>query len=109
MLTTQTGLAAGPIRSAFNYLISTGQSVDPDGTFASHTPSDPRVLIVPMVDFSSINGNSQVPVKGFAALWLVSVDGNQNIQTYFINQIAPGGSPDTTATNYGAYQVALIQ
>jgi hypothetical protein len=109
LLTTQTGLAAGPIRSAFNYLISTGQSVDPGGTFASHTPSDPRVLIVPMVDFSSINGNSEVPVKGFAALWLVSVDDNQNIQTYFINQIAPGGSPDTTATNYGAYQVALIQ
>jgi len=108
LLTTQTGLATGPIRSAFNYLLSTGQSVDPTGTFASHTPNDPRVLIVPMVDFSSINGNSQVPVKGFAALWLVSIDSNQNIQTYFIYQVAPGGSPDTTATNYGAYQVALI-
>jgi hypothetical protein len=59
LLTTATGMATGPIRSAFNFVINEGQSVDPGGTFASHTPTDPRVLIVPMVDFSSINGSSQ--------------------------------------------------
>src|SRR5512146_3010600 len=41
LLTTETGLATGPIRSAFNYLISEGQSVDPSGTFADHEPTDP--------------------------------------------------------------------
>jgi len=109
LLTTETGLATGPIRSAFDFLINEGESEDPGGTFASHTPTDPRVLIVPMVDFSSINGNSQVPVKGFAALWLISVDNQNNIQTYFIDQVAAGSTPDAGATNYGAYKAVLIQ
>lgn len=109
LLTTETGMDTGPIRSAFNYLINEGQSVDSGGTFAAHTAMDPRVLIVPMVDFSSMNGNSQVPVKGFAALWLVSVDAQANINTYFIKQVAAGSSPDPSATNYGAYKAVLVQ
>jgi hypothetical protein len=110
-VTTETGLAVGPIRSSFQFLINAGQNSDPGGTFASHTATDQRVLIVPMVDFSSINGNSQVPVKGFAALWLVSDDSNNTIQTYFINQVAPGSTPDIsgTSTNYGAFEAVLIQ
>jgi Flp pilus assembly protein TadG len=111
LVTTETGLSVGPIRSSFNFLITAGQNSDPGGTFASHTATDQRVLIVPMVDFSSINGNSQVPVKGFAALWLVSDDSQNNIQTYFINQVAPGSTPDITgtSTNYGAFEAVLIQ
>jgi hypothetical protein len=109
LLTTQTGLAAGPIRSAFNYLINEGLSVDAGGTFSTHTPTDPRVLIVPMVDFGGINGNSQVPVKGFAALWLVSVNSNNDIAAYFIQQVAPGSTRDSTANNYGAYKAVLVQ
>ena len=109
MVSTETGIAAGPIRSAFNYLLNQGQSVDPGGTFADHTPTDPRVLIVPMVDFGGINGSSQVPVKGFAALWLVSVDSKNDIRTYFIDQVAPGSVPDGSASNFGAFQVVLIQ
>ena len=108
-ITTEPGQKVGPIRSAFNFLINEGQSVDPGGTFASHTFNDPRVLIVPMVDFSTAKGRSQVLVKGFAALWLVSVDNNDNIQTYFIDQVAPGSTPDSTAPNYGAYKAVLIQ
>ena len=109
LLTTDTGLATGPIRSAFNFVINEGQSVDPGGTFASHTPTDPRVLIVPMVDFSGINGSSQVPVKGFAALWLVSVNSQNDIHTYFINQVAPGSTPNNMVQNFGAYKAVLIQ
>jgi hypothetical protein len=111
LVTTETGLSVGPIRSSFNFLITAGQNSDPGGTFASHTATDQRVLIVPMVDFSSINGNSQVPVKGFAALWLVSDDSQDTIQTYFINQVAPGSTPDITgtSTNFGAFEAVLIQ
>lgn len=108
MISTETGLSNGPIRSAFNYLIDEGQSVDAGGTFASHAATDPRVLIVPMVDFSSINGSSQVPVKGFAALWLVGFASNGDIQTYFIKQVAPGSTPAPAATNYGAYKAVLV-
>ena len=109
LLTTATGMATGPIRSAFNFVINEGQSVDPGGTLASHTPTDPRVLIVPMVDFSSINGSSQVPVKGFAALWAVSVNSQNDIHTHFINQVASGSTPNKMAQNVGAYKAVLIQ
>jgi hypothetical protein len=109
LVTTETGLAVGPISTAFNFLITEGQSADPGGTFASHTATDPRVLIVPMVNFSNINGSSQVPVMGFAALWLVGMDANGNISTYFIDQVAPrGGSPNPNSTNYGAYETVLV-
>ena len=108
-ITTEPGVAAGPIRTAFNALISEGQSTDPGGTFSSHTFNDPRVLVVPMVDFSTAQGSSQVLVKGFAVLWLVSVDGKNNVQTYFIDQVVSGGTPQGGATNYGAYTAVLIQ
>lgn len=108
-VSTETGIEFGPVQTAFDYLISEGQSVDPGGTFANHTLTDPRVLIVPMVDYSSINGSAEVPVKGFAALWLVSIDSNNNITTYFINQVAAGSTPDSTASNFGAYNAVLIQ
>ncbi|MGH7914200.1 MAG: pilus assembly protein TadG-related protein [Candidatus Binataceae bacterium] len=109
LVTTETGEDTGPIRTAFRYLLSAGQNVDPNGTFATHTAADPRVLIVPMVDFGGINGNSQVPVMGFAALWLVDIDSQNNITSYFINQVAAGSTPDITATNYGAYKSVLSQ
>jgi Flp pilus assembly protein TadG len=106
---TEPGLKTGPVGGAFQYLIDDGQSVDPGGTFANHTRNDPRVLIVPMVDFSNINGSSEVPVKGFAALWLVSVDSKNDIQTYFISEVAPRSTPDPDAQNFGAYKAVLIE
>lgn len=106
-LLTEPGVNMGPVRSAFQYLIDSGTSVDPGGTFASHTFNDPRVLIVPMVDFSEVNGASQVPVKGFAALWLVGVDSKNDIETYFISEVAPSSTPDPTAPSFGAYKAVL--
>jgi hypothetical protein len=50
-----------------------------------------------------------VPVKGFAALWLVSVNSQNDIQTYFINQVAPGSIPNKMVQNFGAYKAVLIQ
>lgn len=108
-LLTEPGIQAGPIRTAFQSLLSEGQSFDPSGTFANHQFNDPRVLIVPMVDFSSVNGASQVPVKGFAALWLVGVDSKNDIQTYFISEVAPQSTPDPNAQSFGAYKAVLIE
>jgi Flp pilus assembly protein TadG len=108
-ISTEPGQKVGPVKGAFDYLINQGRSFDAGGTFANHKPGDPRVLIVPMVDFSSPNGSSLVPVKGFPALWLVSVDGNSNISSYFIDQVAAGSTPDPNAGSYGAYKAVLIQ
>jgi hypothetical protein len=108
-LATEPGIKAGPVGEAFQYLIDRGRSMDPGGTFSNHTRNDPRVLIVPMVDFSSINGRDEVPVKGFAALWLVGVNSKNDIQTYFISEVAPHSIPDSNAMNFGAYKAVLVE
>lgn len=104
---TEPGMAMGPIRTGFQYLLDEGTTEDPSGTFSDHTVNDPRVVIVPMVDFSAVNGSSDVPVKGFAALWLVGLGSGNQVETYFISQVAPDSTPSTTASDFGAYRAAL--
>lgn len=108
LVQTNPGMSSGPMSTGFQYLLDEGLSQDPGGTFAIHTVSDARVLIVPMVDFSEVNGSSQVPVEGFAALWLVGFSSRNQVETYFISQVAPNSTPDATASNFGAYRAVLI-
>ena len=110
-LNTETGNVVGPTSQAFNYRLSAGQTNFPSGTFQTHDLNDPRVMLIPMVDWSGINGNSQVPLKGFAMMWTVSEDQQGNITCYFIQQSIPQGVPDTTnsATNTGATTPILLQ
>src|ERR1700730_9737722 len=79
MLTTETGQMVGPTRSAFNTRLTAGTDGYPNGTFADHSIDDPRILTVPMVNYANINGNSQVPILGFAELWLVGIDSHETI------------------------------
>jgi Flp pilus assembly protein TadG len=109
LLNTETGVMAGPTRSAFNARLSAGQTADPSGTYENHTLTDARVATVPMVDFANINGKSQVPVIGFAELWLVSMDNKENITTYFIKQVADGQPGSGEGCGFGACQVVLIR
>jgi Flp pilus assembly protein TadG len=109
MLTTETGDVVGPTSQAFNYRISEGQTNFPSGTFQSHDLNDPRVMLIPLVDFSDINGNSQVPLKGFAMMWVVSEDQQGNITCYFIQQSIPQGVPDSTGSDTGATTPILLQ
>ncbi len=95
-------------RAAFNARLNAGTDGYPNGTFADHSIDDPRILTVPMVNYANINGNSQVPILGFAELWLVGIDSHETISTYFIKQVA-NGTPSATAPNYGAWQVVLIK
>lgn len=109
MLNTETGNVVGPTSQAFTYRISEGQTNYPSGTFQSHDLNDPRVMLIPLVDFSDINGNSQVPLKGFAMMWVVSEDQQGNITCYFVQQSIPQGVPDPTASNSGATTPILLQ
>ncbi|MGH7947881.1 MAG: hypothetical protein ACREQF_01465, partial [Candidatus Binataceae bacterium] len=61
-----------------------------------------------MVDFGGINGHSEVPVRGFAVLWLSSVaSSGKAITAYFIQQTVPGSEPGSGGTNFGAFRVVL--
>ena len=109
MLNTETGNVVGPTSQGFSYRVSAGVTNYPSGTFQSHDLNDPRVMLIPLVDFSGINGNSQVPLKGFAMMWGVSEDQQGNITCYFIQQSIPQGVPDTAASDTGATTPILLQ
>jgi Flp pilus assembly protein TadG len=106
---TKTGVMDGPVKSGINARISAGLSSDPDGTFSSHTLDDARVMLVPMVDFAGINGSSQVPLKGFAEVWLVGISGGGSklgINVIFIDQVVPQAKPGN-GQSFGAWIVVL--
>ena len=108
LVATQTGEMEGPTTSAFQTRIDSGQCGFPDGSYENHSLNDPRAVTVPIVNFSDINGKSQVPVEGFARIWLVGVDQHSDITAIFLQEIVAGGSPGGTS-QYGGYEAVLIQ
>lgn len=109
-LQVEPGNMQGPTQTGVNYRISEGESLDPSGTFADHQLNDPRVILVPMVDFSGVNGRSStVPVKGFAELWIDSIGGSGTISAYFIDQTAAGTQAQAGVDSFGTYKPVLTQ
>ena len=97
-LDTEPGNVVGPTNQGFQYRISMGRNQFSTGTFQNHDLNDPRVMLIPLVDFSNINGRSQVPMMGFAMMWIVSIDGQGTITCYFIEQTVPNAQPDPTSS-----------
>jgi len=93
LVPTETGAMQGPTKSAFNALLNAGLDAFPSADVTIHTPTDPRLVTVPLVDFTQVNGNSDVTVKGFAQLWLTGpIDKNGNINCVFVQSTIPSGS-----------------
>src|SRR6185437_8709727 len=65
-LTTQTGVNGGNIKNGFQDRM---KGLDQPNSF---TPTDPRAVIVPLVDFSNCTGQCNVTVTGFMAFYLDS-------------------------------------
>jgi len=108
ILTTETGNIVGPTDQAITFRIEGGMASDPSGTSTVHNLNNPRIVQVPIVDFTGVNGNSQVPVLGFAVLWLMNVQGG-NITTQFIRQVTAGDKPSSGAPPYGSLTVSLLE
>jgi Flp pilus assembly protein TadG len=107
LVATEPGQMVGPTRAAFNARLTAGANLFPSGSLSNHTIDDPRVVTVPMVNYANISGSSQVPVVGFAELWLVGIDSHETISTYFLRQVT-SSTPSASAPIYGAYTVVLI-
>ena len=108
-LLTEPGNVVGPTQQAVNARLASAQNSYPSGTFQEHQLGDPRVMVVPLVDWSNINGRSQVPLKGFAVLWMVSVNGQGTITCYFIQQSVPNAIPDPAGSDTGATTPVLLK
>jgi hypothetical protein len=109
-LLTEPGNVVGPTKQGFDYRINAGTNSFSTGTFNNHALNDPRVMLIPIVDWSNINGRSQVPMKGFAMMWIVSITGNGTINCYFIQQSVPNAIPDPgSVSTSGATTPVLLR
>jgi hypothetical protein len=108
MVVTEPGDMVGPTQHGVNFRIAKGLVFDPAGTPSSHRPDDPRVILVPMGDFSGVQGRSEITIKGFAEMWLVSVNGG-TISAIFLQQVAPNSEPGHEVPGFGAFSPALIK
>lgn len=70
-------------------------------TYTSFHSGNPRIMVLPLVDWTGINGNKPVPIKGFGAFWIDS-ESNGSITGRFIRLVLTstwsGVSIDTTTS-----------
>jgi Flp pilus assembly protein TadG len=104
---TEPGQKVGPVDQGFTDRINSAMSAYPTATFLNHVPSDPRAVVLPMVDWSTAQGRSGVMVNGFAMLWIDSVSGG-TIQAHFIQQVVPDSLPNAQATDWGAHGAPFL-
>ena len=104
---TAGGIKTGPIDQGFSDRLAAAQNSDPSGTFNSHAFTNPRVVTVPMVDWSNVNGSSEIPVKGFAELWIDS-SSNGTINAHFIEQVVPDSTGAPGTPSWGAAGMPIL-
>jgi hypothetical protein len=121
LVSPQTGNTGQPTVDAFDTRMSdageswSGANTTPPATLSS---TDPQAVLVPMVDFTGGNGNSQqFPITGFAEMYIVTVTksgNNVELDGYFIqplanNGIAANSSCSVTSSTTSSCTPVLLQ
>ncbi|MBF6570204.1 MAG: hypothetical protein IVW54_15140 [Candidatus Binataceae bacterium] len=104
---TEPGIKVGPVDQGFQDRLNAAQLSDPSGTYASHALNDPRVLIVPVVDWENPNGRQAVLVKAFATVWLDGYNGGY-VTVNFISQVIANSFGDPNAPGYGSRGTPIL-
>jgi hypothetical protein len=91
------GNVVGPTAQAVTDRLNFGQANFPGVTADTAPAYDPRFVVVPLVDFSNTHGKSNVPITGFAQMWIVGVNNNGVVDAEFLGTLpnAPVGDPGT--------------
>jgi hypothetical protein len=99
-ITTKPGMSKGPVLKAFSDRIASGKTI----------------IICPIVDMTKVNGNSEVPLLGYAKFELISVGekgvgSNKLVEITgkFIEGFEPNGVGDLKAGFYGIRSITLIK
>ena len=104
IIANEPGGAVGPYNSGMNARVAAGAASDPGGTWQVHTMTDQRSSIVPVVDWTGcISGSCNIPVKGFAAVWIVDPS-----TVIFTGSVVAGAIPSATAGAWGSYRAVLV-
>ena len=108
LVTTEPGKKVGPVDQGFQDRLTLAASVDPSGTYSTHSPNDPRIMFLPVVDWSAgKGGRTQVPVTAFASVWLDSYSGGQ-VTVHFISQVAANTFGSPSAPYFGARGIPTL-
>ncbi|HUY17833.1 MAG TPA: pilus assembly protein TadG-related protein [Candidatus Binataceae bacterium] len=107
-VTTEPGQKVGPVDQGFQDRLALAMTTDPTGTFLNHSLNNPRVLVVPVVNWEGQNGRKQVQVTAFATLWLDSYSGG-NVTVHFISQVVADSFGSPGATSFGGRGVPFLK
>lgn len=95
---TETGIMSGPTKSGFTTLINEGLASFPGDTSSSFSPSDPRLITVPVVDLANVKlagVSQQLQIVGFVEVWVDSVTATGDVTVTFVtsvdSSVHPGG------------------
>jgi Flp pilus assembly protein TadG len=100
-ITTEPGKKVGPVDQGFQDRLTLAQSTDPNGTSSSHVLNNPRVLVVPVVNWENPNGRKLVQVTAFASVWLDSYS-QGTVTVHFISQVVANSFGDPNAPYFGS-------
>jgi Flp pilus assembly protein TadG len=106
---TEPGNVVGPTGQAIDSRMSRGEAMNPTATEANPPEYDPRLVVVPLIQFNDSNGKKPVTVVGYAQMWIGGLSGNNNtIDLYFEGFVA---QPTATASNdaFGLNTPILLQ
>ena len=106
-LTTEPGKKVGPVDQGFQDRLDQASSMDSTGTYASHLVNNPRVLVLPVVDWQHPNGRSSVQVKAFASVWLDTYSKGQ-VTVHFISQVIANSFGDPSAPYFGSRGTPIL-
>ena len=106
-VTTEPGKKVGPVDQGFQDRLDTAASVDPHGTYSAHTLGDPRVMILPVVDWQHPNGRTSVKVTAFASVWLDSYSSGQ-VTVHFISQVVANSFGSPGASFFGSRGTPIL-
>ena len=111
----ETGQVNGPTATGVGDRVDTGLAVNgsvTNPTLASVPAYDPRLVAVPLVDFTGATGTSvPVQIKGFALMWIDSYTSqgpNKTLNAYFLGTI-PVTSVPSSVNTFGQLHPILLQ
>jgi hypothetical protein len=115
-INAETGQVNGPTNEGVNVArVDAGLAINgtvTNPTLATVPAYDPRLVAVPLIDFTGATGTSvQVTVMGFAMMWLDSYTSqgpNKTLNAYFLGTI-PVTSVPSTVNTFGQLHPILLQ
>jgi Flp pilus assembly protein TadG len=110
-ISTEPGNMVGPTMKAFTNRINAAlsDSTYMSSTYQSPVPGDPRLIEVPLADFTDIGGKSAIQVTGFGEFWIEGAYPDGSVKGYFISVVDPQDYPSPDAPDSGALVPVLIR